>query len=88
MGKQTLPRNVNSYITGMNSILQRFTCYLRANRDEKGYVEDIADLLDKPLMECKLYMAELHEMVWLIDSLHKLVYRSTLKNCMCISRKS
>ena len=54
VGKQTLPRNVNSYIPGMNDVLQRFTRYLRANRDEKGYVEDISDLLNKLLMECKL----------------------------------
>ena len=54
IGKQTLPRNVNSYIPGMTSILQRFTRYLKANRDEKGYVEDIADLLNKLLMECRL----------------------------------
>ena len=53
VGKQTLPQKVNSYIPGLNDVLQRFTHYLRANRDEKGYVKDISELLPKLLVECK-----------------------------------
>ena len=56
-GKQTLPQNVNSYIPGMNNILQRFTSYLRANRDEKGCVKDIYKLIIKLLVECKSWIS-------------------------------
>ena len=55
IGKQTLPQNVNSYIPGMNDVLRRFTCYLRANRNEQEYVEDILELLNILLLECRFY---------------------------------
>ena len=72
IGKQTLPQNVNSYITGMSNSLQRFTHYLRANRDEKGYLEDIFELLNKLLMECKP--------LWISAALYSRMSRVYIRN--------
>ncbi|XP_064401044.1 1,25-dihydroxyvitamin D(3) 24-hydroxylase, mitochondrial-like [Halichondria panicea] len=49
--KQVLPRNVNSYIEGLNPIYTRFSDHLRKIRSENGLIEDFTPLAKKMTME-------------------------------------
>ncbi len=49
--KQVLPRNVNSYIEGLNPIYTRFSDHLRKIRSEDGLIEDFTPLSRKLTME-------------------------------------
>ena len=49
--KQALPRNVNSYIEGLNPIYTRFSDHLRKIRSEDGLIKDFTYLSRKITME-------------------------------------
>ncbi|XP_064401043.1 probable cytochrome P450 49a1 isoform X2 [Halichondria panicea] len=51
ISKQALPRNVNSYIEGLNPIYTRFSDHLRSVRNEDGLIENITSLSRKLAME-------------------------------------
>ncbi|XP_064400964.1 probable cytochrome P450 49a1 isoform X2 [Halichondria panicea] len=51
ISKQVLPRNVNSYIEGLNPIYTRFSDHLRKIRSEDGLIEDFTLLSRKVTME-------------------------------------
>lgn len=56
IGKQTLPRIVQSYIPGMNSIISNFVDYMRASRNEDEMIDDIAIPTRMLLVECMTVM--------------------------------
>ncbi|XP_064401026.1 probable cytochrome P450 49a1 isoform X2 [Halichondria panicea] len=51
VSKQALPRNVNSYIEGLNPIYTRFSDHLRKIRSEDDLIEDFTPLSRKLTME-------------------------------------
>ena len=51
VNKQIQPRNVNSYIEGLNPIYSRFTSYLRQTRDKDHQIEDFYSIAKKLTME-------------------------------------
>ena len=53
VGKQATPRNVQSYCSGFNIILDRFMDYVRSARGADGAIGDIAYPLRLLLVECK-----------------------------------
>ena len=48
---QVLPRNVNSYLPGLNGVYSRFIDYLRSARDGSNVIEDFGVLTPKLLTE-------------------------------------
>ena len=54
MNNQIRPRNVFSYIAGLNDVAVWFTNYLKSARDENDRISDISMPLRRLLMECML----------------------------------
>ena len=53
LGKQTIPRNVQTFHEGYNNIIHRFTKYIKSSRMEDGAMNDISLPFRRLLVECK-----------------------------------
>lgn len=75
IGKQASPRNVQSYTSGFNGIINQFVKYIQSARDESGTIADCSLPLRKLLMESMCnYKKLMSDTVFFLIKVAKVIY--------------